>query len=192
MLRRLYDRIVQLAASPNAIWWLSAVAFVEASVFPIPPDILLIPMCLAAPSKSWRLALVATLSSVLGGWLGYMIGWLFYDQVGRAIIDAYHLTATFDHYREVFAKYGAWIILAKGWTPIPFKLLTIASGVAGLDPVTFTLAALGSRALRFFLVAGLLWQFGEPIRDFIEKRLMLVTTAFVVLLVGGFALLKFI
>ncbi len=190
MLKRLYDWVMRLAASPNAVWWLAGVSFVEASVFPIPPDIMLIPMVLAARSKAWRYAAIATLASVAGGWLGYGIGALLYEQFGRAVIDFYHLQSAFDAFTDAFAKWGGWIVLAKGATPIPYKLVTIASGVAHLDPLTFTLASIGSRALRFFIVAALLWRYGEPIRIFVEKRLVLVTSAFAALLVGGFLVLK--
>jgi membrane protein YqaA with SNARE-associated domain len=181
---------MRLASSPNAVWWLAAVAFVESSVFPIPPDVLLIPMVVAARDRAWRYALVATIASVAGGWLGYAIGWLLYDQFGRGIIAFYHLQAEFDAFRAAFDHYGGWIVLLKGATPIPYKLVTIASGVAHMDPVIFTLASIGSRALRFFIVAALLWKFGAPIRDFVEKRLVLVTTAFAALLVGGYVVLK--
>ena len=181
---------MRLAASPNAAWWLAGVSFVEASFFPIPPDILLIPMVLAARERAWRYAFIATLASVAGGWLGYAIGAALYAEFGRAVIDFYRLQSAFDSFTAAFQRYGGWIVLIKGATPIPYKLVTIASGVAHLDPVTFTLASLGSRAMRFFLVAALLWRFGEPMRAFIEKRLVLVTTAFAALLVGGFLVLK--
>lgn len=190
MLHRLYLSIMRLAASPNAVWWLALVAFVKSSVFPIPPDVLLIPMVVAARDRAWRYALVATLASVAGGWLGYAIGALLYDQFGRQVIAFYHLDAQFEAFKAAFQQYGGWIVLVKGATPIPYKLVTIASGVAHLDPLIFTLASIGSRALRFFIVAALLWRFGEPIRDFVEKRLVLVTTAFVALLVGGYVVLK--
>ena len=190
MLTRAYNWMMGLAASPNALWWLAAVSFVESSVFPIPPDVMLIPMVLACRSSAWRYAAVATLSSVIGGWLGYGIGFYLYESIGRMVIDFYHLQAGFDAFQAKFNEYGAWIVLLKGMTPIPYKLVTIAAGVAHLDPLVFTLASIGSRAMRFFLVAGLLYFFGAPIRDFIEKRLTLVTTGFVVLLVGGFFIIK--
>ncbi len=190
MLHRLYNSVMRLAASPHAVWWLALVAFVESSVFPIPPDVLLIPMVVAARDKAWRYALVATAASVIGGWLGYAIGWFLYDQFGKDVIAFYHLQAEFEAFTAAFNQYGGWIVLLKGATPIPYKLVTIASGVAHLDPVVFTLASIGSRALRFFIVAALLWKFGAPIRDFVEKRLVLVTTAFVALLIGGYVALK--
>lgn len=192
VLRRTYDRVMRLAASPHAAWWLAGVAFIESSVFPIPPDVMLIPMVVAARDRAWRYALVATLASVAGGWLGYAIGAVLYDEFGRSIIAFYHLDAQFAAFRSAFDHYGAWIVLIKGATPIPYKLVTIASGVAHLDPLTFTLASIGSRALRFFIVAALLWRFGEPIRDFVEKRLLLVTSAFAALLVGGYLVLRLV
>ena len=181
---------MERAARPNAGWWLAGVAFVESSVFPIPPDVLLIPMVLAARERWWRYALLATLASVAGGWLGYGIGAWAYAAFGQKIIDFYHLQSAFDAFAQAFKDYGGWIVLIKGATPIPYKLVTIASGVAHLDPLTFTLASIGSRALRFFVVAALLWRFGQPIKDFVERRLVWVTTGFVALVVGGFLVLK--
>jgi membrane protein YqaA with SNARE-associated domain len=186
----MYDWVMRLAARPDAVWWLAAISFIEASVFPIPPDVLLIPMVLAARERAWRYALVATLASVAGGWLGYAIGALLYAEFGQRIIDFYHLQSAFAAFADAFARWGGWIVLVKGATPIPYKLVTIASGVAHLDPVTFTLASIGSRAMRFFIVAALLWRFGEPVRIFVERRLVLVTSAFAALLVGGFLVLK--
>lgn len=191
MLKRAYDRMMGLAGHRHALWWLALVSFVESSVFPIPPDVMLIPMVLAERRKAWLFAGVATLSSVVGGWLGYAIGHFLFEAVGRPIIDFYHLSAGFAAFQAKFNQWGGWIVLIKGMTPIPYKLITIASGVTGLDPLVFTLASIASRAMRFFLVAGLLYFFGEPIRVFIERRLTLVTTAFVVLLVGGFLALRF-
>jgi membrane protein YqaA with SNARE-associated domain len=179
-----------LAGHRHAAWWLMAVSFIESSVFPIPPDVMLIPMVLAARGKAWRYAALATLASVAGGWLGYGIGFFLFDAVGRPIIALYHLEAGFQTFQSWFAANGGWVILAKGWTPIPFKLITITAGFSHLDPLIFTLASIVSRAMRFFLVAGLLFYFGEPIRGFIERRLTLVTSAFVAALVGGFVILR--
>jgi membrane protein YqaA with SNARE-associated domain len=181
-----------LAAHRHALWWLAAVSFIESSVFPIPPDVMLIPMVLAARRKAWTYAAVATLASVIGGWLGYAIGYWLFEAVGRPVIDFYHLEAGFTSFQAKFNEWGAWIVLLKGMTPIPFKLVTIASGVVHLDPLVFTLASIGSRSMRFFLVAGLLYIYGDPIRLFIERRLTLVTSAFVVALVGGFLIIKFV
>jgi membrane protein YqaA with SNARE-associated domain len=190
MITRLYQWLMRLAAHRHAVLWLAAISFIEASVFPIPPDVMLIPMVLAAPTRWWRFALVATTASVAGGWLGYGIGALLYDSFGHKVIAFYHLEAGFAAFQEKFQLYGGWIVLAKGMTPIPFKLVTIASGVAHLDPVVFTVSAIGSRAMRFFLVAALLRWFGPPIREFVEKRLVLVTSVGLVLLLGGFAIIR--
>jgi membrane protein YqaA with SNARE-associated domain len=190
VLHRLYQSTMRLAASPYAPWWLAGMAFVEASVFPIPPDLLLIPMVIAARHRAWRYALITALASVAGGCLGYAIGALLFDQFGRGIIAFYHLQSEFEAFKAAFDRWGGWLVLGQGMTPIPYKLVTIASGVAGLDPGTFLAAALVSRSVRFFLVAALFWRFGEPIRDFVEKRLVLVTSAFLALLVGGYFLIK--
>jgi membrane protein YqaA with SNARE-associated domain len=190
MINRLYQWVMRLAGHRHAMLWLAAVSFIESSVFPIPPDVMLIPMVLAAPTRAWRYAAVATLASVAGGWLGYAIGALLYDSFGQRVVAFYHLEAGFAAFQDLFQRYGGWIVLAKGMTPIPFKLVTIASGVAHLDPLVFTLSAIGSRAVRFFLVAALLRRFGAPIRQFVEDRLLLVTSAALILLVGGFLLLR--
>ena len=192
MLKRLYNWLMDLAAHRYAAFWLALIAFLESSIFPIPPDVMLIPMILANRRKAWVYASIATISSVIGGWLGYGIGYYLYEAIGQTVIGLYHLTAEFDAFQEAFVQYGAWIVLIKGATPIPYKLVTIATNITHLDPLVFTLSSIGSRAMRFFLVAALLWRFGEPIRDFIEKRLTMVTTAFVVVLIGGFLIIKFL
>lgn len=192
MLRGIYDWMMAKAAHRHALAWLAAIAFVEASVFPIPPDVMLIPMVLAAPSRWFRIAAIATLASVAGGYLGYAIGYLAMDTVGWGILDAFHLRDAFVHLKPTIDKWGVWFILIKGMTPIPYKLVTITAGAFHFDLVKFTFASVAARGMRFFLVAALLWQYGEPVRAFVETRLKLVTTAFVVLLVGGFVALKFL
>lgn len=192
MLRKTYDWMMEKAGHRYALAWLAAISFIESSIFPIPPDVMLIPMVMAAPSRWLRIATVATVASVIGGYLGYAIGYLAMDSVGFAILDALHLHEGFDRLKPVIDEYGVWFILIKGMTPIPYKLITISAGAFHFDLAKFTFASVIARGLRFFLVAALLWRFGEPIRDFVEKRLKLVTTAFVVLLVGGFAALKFL
>ncbi len=192
MLQRLYDRAMRLAASEHAIPALAAVSFIESSIFPIPPDVLLVPMILANPRRAWSLAAIATAASVLGGYLGYAIGYYTFAAIGRPILEFYHVMDKYDELKAAFDQWGAWIIIAKGMTPVPFKLLTIASGALKFDLATFTVAAVISRSLRFFLVAALLWRFGEPVRRFIERRLTLVTSAFVVALVGGFVMLRYL
>ena len=192
MLKRLYDWTMTLAANRNAVWILVAVAFIESSIFPIPPDVLLIPMILAARRDAWRLAAIATLASVAGGFLGYAIGYYAFAAIGRPILDFYHIMDRYDALKASFDQWGAWIIILKGMTPIPYKLITITSGALDFNLVTFTIASIISRSLRFFLLAALLWWFGEPVRLFIERRLTLVTSVFVVLLVGGFVALRYL
>ncbi|EAR50574.1 DedA family protein [Oceanicola granulosus HTCC2516] len=168
------------------MWALAIVAFVESSFFPIPPDVLMIPMILARPSRAFIIAGLATAASVTGALLGYWIGHGLYETVGRPVLDFYHMGAQFDDFALRYNEYGVWAVLIAGVTPFPFKVITIASGVTGMNVVAFLLAALVARAARFFLVAALLWKFGPPIREFIERRLGLVFTLFCVLLVGAF------
>jgi membrane protein YqaA with SNARE-associated domain len=192
MLHRLYARIIEIAAGPNALAALLIVSFVESSFFPIPPDILLIPMILARPRDAWRLAALCTLASVIGGLLGYAIGYFLFDAIGRPLLEFYGAMDRYDALKAGFDQWGMWIIILKGMTPIPYKLITIASGVAHFDLVAFVAASIVSRSLRFFLLAALLWWFGDAARTFIERRLTLVTTVFAVLLVGGFVALRYL
>jgi membrane protein YqaA with SNARE-associated domain len=191
-LDRLYGRLIVLAAGRNAMAALVAAAFAEASFFPLPPDLLLVPMVLARPRRAFLIAAVCTLASVAGGFLGYLIGYVLFDAIGRPLLEFYGAMDRYAALKAGFARWGVWIILIKGLTPIPYKLITIASGVARFDLVAFGLASLASRGLRFFLLAGLLWRFGEPVRTFIERRLMLVTSLFAVALVGGFVALRYL
>jgi membrane protein YqaA with SNARE-associated domain len=192
MLKKLYDRTMILADHPKALWILAIMSFAESSFFPIPPDVLLIPMVLAAPTRAWKIALVCSVSSILGGLFGYIIGAYFFDLIGQPIVDIYHLQAQFEKFSTYYNQWGAWIVGIAGFSPIPYKVFTIASGVTGLDLTTFILASAVSRSARFFLVAWLLWKYGLPIRTFIEKRLGLLTLLFCVILVGAFVLLKYI
>lgn len=192
MLHRLYARTLALASSSRAPWWLAVIAFAEASFFPIPPDALLIPMALARPDKAWRFALVCTVASVAGGALGYFIGYELFDQLARPLIALYGYAARFDAFQAMYAQYGLWIILVKGLTPIPYKIVTIASGAAHFDFALFMAASVATRGARFFLVATLLHFFGDSVREFIERRLTLVTTCVAVGVVGGFLLLRFL
>ncbi len=187
MLQRLYQKILALSAAPNAKWWLFTVAFAEASFFPIPVDVLLIPMVLAQPLKAWRLAMMCTVGSVLGGLLGWCIGAFLFSYVALPIAEFYHATHTLLAMQEKFLRYGMAIILLKGLTPIPFKIITIAAGAAHYPIWPFLLACIVTRGGRFFLVAGLLRLFGAPIRNFIEKRLNLVLLAALILIIGGTA-----
>jgi len=186
MLRRLYDWTMEKAAHRHAVWWLALFAFVEASFFPIPPHPLLGLMCLAEPRKAVKFAAVATIASVLGGLLGYAIGWGLYDTVGTQLLAALGMTESFPVAACYLREFGAEIIMIKGATPIPFKLLTITAGFIHMNLVSFILASVVSRAISFMIV-GLLFQFfGAPIKRFIDKYLGLVTIGFVVLVVGGF------
>jgi membrane protein YqaA with SNARE-associated domain len=185
LLRRLYDWTLSLAASPNAIWALAAVSFVESSVFPIPPDILLIPMIIAAPQRAFWIATVCTLASVAGGAFGYLIGWGFFEQVGRPVLAFYGKDAYFSDFAARYNEWGAWAVLIGGLTPFPYKVITILSGATGLNFAVFMVASVIARGARFFILAALLWKFGPPIRDFVERRLALVFTVFLVLLGGG-------
>lgn len=192
MLKPLYDRTMALADHPKALWWLAAVAFVESSVFPIPPDVLMIPMILARPSRAWLIALVALAASVAGGVLGYVIGAFFYEGIGQPALEAMGKGAAMEEFNSRFNDFGFWAVLGAGVTPFPYKVITIMSGWTGMPLGTFIATSILARALRFFLVAGLLWQFGAPIRDFIERRLGLVFTLFVAILFGGFLMIRFV
>lgn len=192
MLQRLYHRILALSGSPAAPWWLAAISFAESSFFPIPPDALLIPMALARPRRAWRLALICTLASVAGGALGYYIGYALFGQLALPLLRAYHYEGAFAAFQQRYAEYGLWVILIKGLTPIPYKIVTIASGAAHFDFGVFMAASLATRGARFFLIAALLRWFGEPVRDFIERRLTMVTTLAAAGLVGGFLALRFL
>ncbi|WP_439154674.1 YqaA family protein [Yoonia sp.] len=188
MLRRLYDWTLSLARSPHALWALAIVAFIESSFFPIPPDVLMIPMIIARPSRAFMIAAVATVASVLGGLLGYYIGYGLYESVGRPVLEFYGKGDGFAEFALWYNTYGAWAVLIAGVTPFPFKVITIASGVTQLSFPVFVISSIIARGLRFFIVAALLWKFGAPIRDFIERRLGLVFILFCLLLFGGFAL----
>ena len=192
MLRRLYDWTMSLADHPRALWVLAVVAFVESSVFPIPPDVLMIPMILARPSRAWLIALVATVSSVLGGILGYGIGFFFYEALGEPILTALGKAESMAAFSDRFNGVGFWAVLIAGVTPFPYKVITIMSGWTAMPLATFIVTSIIARALRFFVVAALLRAFGDPVRDFIERRLGLVFSAFVLLLLGGFYVVRFL
>lgn len=191
MLHRLYQWALRLSARPSAPFWLFGVALAEASVFPLPPDALLVPMALARPRRAWLYAAIATLGSVLGGAIGYAIGYWLFNKLAQPILHVYHYEAAFAAFQHKFVEYGAAIILLKGLTPIPYKIVTIAAGAAKFNFMAFMGLSLLTRGARFFLEALLLRYFGEPARDFIEHRLGLVTCAFALLLIAGFVILKF-
>ena len=192
MIRSLYDWTLRLADTRYALWALAAVAFVESSVFPIPPDVLIIPMVLARPSRAWVIALVATAASVAGALLGYWIGASLFDSVGRPVLEFYGKTDYFDAFSQRYNDWGAWAVLIAGITPFPFKVITILSGSTGLSLWVFVVSSIVARGLRFFLVAALLWQFGAPIRAFIERWLGVLTSIFLLLLLGSFLLVRLI
>lgn len=190
MLRSLYNWTMGLAAHRHARPALFGVSFVESSVFPIPPDVLMIPMVLARRDRAFWIATIATVGSVLGALLGYWIGATFMDTVGQWVLDAYGKHDQFAEMAETFNKWGLWAVVIAGVTPFPFKIVTIFAGATGLSLPVFILSSIFARGLRFFLVALLLWRFGAPIQAFIERRLGLVFTVFVVALIGGFAVLR--
>lgn len=192
LIRKIYDWTIRLSETKQAVWALAAVAFAESSFFPLPPDLLLIPMCVAERRRSFFYAAVCTVASVIGGLFGYWIGYALYETWGQRIINFYGMGDKFTALQTSFQLYGGWIILAKGMTPIPFKILTILSGVMHLALPVFIISSIGARAMRFFIVAGLLWKFGAPVRNFIEKYLGWVLLAFLILLIGGFAALKYL
>jgi membrane protein YqaA with SNARE-associated domain len=188
----MYDWMMGMAGSPRAPWALGVVSFIESSFFPIPPDVMLIPMVLRDRSKAWWYATIATVTSVAGGILGYAIGYFFFEAIGKPILNFYGREHALDSFIQFVHEYGVEAVIIKGMTPIPFKVVTIAAGVAKMDLLAFIGASIIARAMRFYLVAALLYFFGQPIREFIERRLTLVTTVFVVVLVGGFVAVKYL
>jgi membrane protein YqaA with SNARE-associated domain len=185
MLRKMYDWCVNAAGKPYATWLLGFVSFVESSFFPIPPDAMLIPMGLAQPKRAFFFATVCTITSVAGGVLGYVIGALLYDSVGQWLIGLYGYGAKVEAFREAYRQYGAWIILIKGLTPIPYKIVTITSGLAAYPIVPFILLSIVARGMRFYAVAFLIYRYGERARAIIEERLTLWATLAAILLVVG-------
>ena len=192
MLQRLYDRTMAMADHPHAMWALAFVAFIESSVFPIPPDVLMIPMILARPSRAWAIAGVALVASVMGGMLGYAIGAFAYESIGQPILQSMGKAEAMEAFNTKFNDVGFWAVLTAGVTPFPYKVITIMSGWTAMPLGTFIATSILARALRFFVVAALLRTFGAPIREFIEKRLGLMFTLFVVLLLGGFLAVKYL
>ena len=190
MIQRLYDWTLSLAEHRHALWVLAFVAFLESSVFPIPPDIIMIPMILARPSRAFLIAGVALVASVLGGLLGYAIGALAFETLGEPILTALGKADAMSEFSTRFNDVGFWAVLIAGITPFPYKVITIMSGVTTMPLGVFIATSILARGLRFFLVALLLWKFGAPVRDFIEKRLPLMFTLAVALVIGGFFLIK--
>lgn len=192
MMKRLYNWIMSMVSGPKAMVALCSVSFAESSFFPIPPDILLIPMVLKEREKAFRMAFYCTLFSVIGGIFGYAIGHFLYETVGVPILDFYNYRESFEGFCKNYNTYGAWIVFGAGLTPFPYKIITIASGVTGLNFGVFMLASILARGLRFYLVAFLLWKWGKPMKDFIEKNLWWLSILFFICLIGGFYLVKYL
>ena len=188
MFRALYDWTLRLASHRHAIRSMAVISFCESSFFPIPPDVMVVPMVLARRDQAYLIATVCTVSSVLG----YVIGYFLYDSVGRWLMDFYGMQHGIEEFRRWYSEWGAAIILVKGLTPIPFKLVTIASGFAAFSFPIFIFTALITRGVRFFAIAWLLKRYGAPMQEFIERRLTLVGWSFLFILVGGFALVGMI
>ncbi|GAB4186632.1 MAG: YqaA family protein [Calditrichia bacterium] len=189
LFRRLYDWVIHWSGTPYAVPALAMLSFAESSFFPVPPDVLLITMALSLRKKAFKFALIATLFSVIGGILGYFIGYSLYELVGIKIVQFYHGEATMEKIRMLYDNYGFIGVLIAAITPIPYKVFTIASGVFEFSLIQFMAASVIGRSIRFFLVAGLIWKFGEPITNFIDKYFNWLSIAFAVLLVGGFLVL---
>ena len=188
--RRIYDHTLNLASRKNALTWLFVISFIESSFFPIPPDIMIIPMVLATPKEAYKIAGVATVASVLGGYFGYFIGVYGFELIARPLLEFYGYMKQFGEFENYYHEYGAWIVFGAGITPFPYKIITIASGVVRLDLVVFTIASVIARGMRFYFIAWLLKRFGEPMKVFIEKNLNLLSILFLLLLIGGFAAVK--
>lgn len=188
--RRIYDHTLNLASRKNALTWLFVISFIESSFFPIPPDIMIIPMVLVTPKEAYKIAGVATVASVLGGYFGYFIGVYGFELIARPLLEFYGYMKQFGEFENYYHEYGAWIVFGAGITPFPYKIITIASGVVRLDLVVFTIASVIARGMRFYFIAWLLKRFGDPMKVFIEKNLNLLSILFLLLLIGGFAAVK--
>lgn len=192
MLRKLYDWTVEKAESPYALAILALLAFAESSFFPIPQEALMIPMIVAAPHRAWLIAAVVTVASVAGAALGYWIGFALYDSVGVQLLEFYGKADRYDEFKAMYDQHGSWAVAIGAITPFPYKVTTIVSGLLQMDFASFIGVSLLGRGFRFFLIAALLWKFGTPIREFIERRLGLVTIGFFAILIGGFVMLKYV
>ncbi len=185
-----YDYMLKLAGNKNAVYYLAVVAFIESSFFLIPPDIMLIPMILAMPGKAYRIAAVATIASVVGGYFGYLIGVYAFDLIAKPLLTFYGYMQQFDVFKGYYHKWGAWIVFGAGITPFPYKVITIASGVVHLNIWVFGLASILARGIRFYLIAWLLKKYGAPMKVFIDKHLGKLSVLFLLLLIGGFTCIK--
>jgi len=192
MLRRLYDHVFLLAQRPNAMWALAIISFAESSFFPITPLVMLIPMVLARPDRAWVIAGVCTVASVAGGVAGWGIGYAFYEEIGRPVMEFYGKADAFEELAARFREFGAEAVVVAAVTPIPYKVVTIASGAVNLSLAVLIGASIVGRSIQFFMVAALLWKFGAPAKVFIEKRLGMITTVVVLVIVGGFVVAKYL
>lgn len=190
LIQACYDYMLKLAGNDNAVYYLAVVSFIESSFFPIPPDIMLIPMVLAMPRKAYRIAAVATAASVIGGYFGYLIGVYAFDLIAKPLLSFYGYMQQFDVFKGYYHKWGAWIVFGAGITPFPYKVITIASGVVHLNIWVFGLASIVARGIRFYLIAWLLKKYGAPMKIFIDKHLGKLSILFLLLLIGGFACIK--
>jgi membrane protein YqaA with SNARE-associated domain len=192
VLRAIYDWAMRMAQHRHATWAVAVVSFLDSSILPIPPDVIMLPMMVADRRRVWRIAFVATVASVLGAVLGYAIGYFLYETLGRPIIEFYGYGEDYAAFQDAYNEWGAWIVAGGGLTPIPFKIVTIASGVTRLDITVFLVASVLARAARFYAEAALLWYFGPWVRGFVEKRLGLVSLIFFVSLVGAFVVVRYL
>ena len=186
-----YNWMIKLASRKDAMFYLFAISFIESSFFPIPPDVMMIPMILATRTKAFKIAAVATTASVLGGYFGYFIGYGLFDLIAEPLLNFYGYMSQFETFKNYYNEYGAWIVIIGGVTPFPYKVITITSGVGGTELIIFGLASVFARGVRFYFIACLLYKYGEPIKCFIEKPLGKLSVLFVILLIGGFLSIKF-
>ena len=191
-LKRLYDYCMEWIAGPYGTWTLFIIAFVESSFFPIPPDVFLIAMCIAAPTRAFKYAAICAAGSVLGGMLGYGLGFWFMESLGQQIISWYGLEHKYLSVQDLYQKYDAWAVGTAGFTPLPYKLFTITAGAFEINFITFVVASLISRSARFFLVAAFIWKFGAPVKGFIDRYFNIISIVFMILLIGGFVLVKYL
>ena len=192
IIRRLYDWVLHWAETPYGMWALFLIAFAESSFFPIPPDVLLIALAISIPPRAFHFAMVATIGSLIGGIAGYGIGMFGYDSIGHPIVEFYHGQKRMEEIKEWYDKYGFWAVLGAAITPLPYKIFTISSGMFSFDFFQFMIASIIGRSVRFFAVAGLIWKFGKPIKGFIDKYFNLLATLFIILLIGGFIIIKYL
>lgn len=191
-LRKIYDVCMEWIATPYGLWALFIIAFVESSFFPIPPDVFLIALCVSVPTRAFKYAAICTVGSVLGGGFGYFLGMMFMDSVGQSILEWYHLAEKYEKVQSLYQQYDAWAVGAAGFTPLPYKLFTITAGAFKINFITFMIVSLVARAGRFFLVAAIIWKFGAPVKKYIDKYFNILSILFMVLLIGGFAILKLV